>query len=1016
MAETDCLTCNGRLFVTDKTTKMQFLVDTGSDLCVFPKSRVKERRSKTKYELFAANNTTIATYGYIHLHLDLGLRRNFQWRFVVADVSKPIIGVDFLSHYNLLVDCRHHRLVDGITKLVVASTCCTKTEISTVKSIIGDTAYHELLRKFPDITKPSGILEPTKHNTEHHIRTTPGPPVTSRPRRLAPDRLRIAKQEFDEMLRNGTARRSESPWASPLHLARKKDDGWRPCGDYRALNARTIPDRYPIRNLQDFAYQLSGSHIFSKVDLIKAYNQIRVNEVDIPKTAITTPFGLFEFPYMTFGLRNAAQTFQRFMDEVLKDLPFVYGYIDDVLIFSRTEEEHIQHLQELFQRFTDYGVLINSSKSEFGQKIITFLGHTVSAYGIQPLQDKVQAIQNFPIPKTVKELRRFLGMFNFYRKFVPGASSIQAPLNIALAGPKIKGSHSITMTTTMLDAFNKCKSCLAEATTLAHPDPEAELAIHTDASETAIGAVLQQRKNDSWEPLGFFSRHLKPSQRKYSPYDRELLAIYDAIRHFRHMVEAKPFIIFTDHKPLTYAFTSRRDNCSPRQFRYLDFISQFSTDIRFVSGKDNVVADALSRIESLAYDIDYEALEKSQDEDSELQALLKSGTSLQLEKIQGSNGSLYCDLSMQVPRPFITSPFRRRVFENIHNLSHPGTSATVKMVSERFVWPGVKRDCKRWTRECNECQRNKITRHTSAPIRPIPIPSERFSHIHLDIIGPLPYSNGFRYCLTAIDRFTRWPEAYPLADITAETCSNAFLSGWVARFGCPHTITTDRGQQFQSDLFQRLASLVGAKHCSTTAYHPQSNGMVERLHRQLKASIRCHNNTQWSEILPLVLLGIRSAWKSDVQSSSAELVYGEPLRLPGQFLVPSQNDTTDVYDFVSRLRHHMADLSPAPASAHGNKIFYIPKDLSNADYVFMKRGPLKKGFESPYIGPYKVIERGNKTMKIDVQGKEITVTIDRLKPAYFANQPAEPKDKILSSPDASKKTRSGKLYGTVRFG
>lgn len=203
---------------------------------------------------------------------------------------------------------------------------------------------------------------------------------------------------------------------------------------------------------------------------------------------------------------------------------------------------------------------------------VNFLGYSVSADGIKPLPAKVEAVQQLPQPKTVKELRRFLGMVNFYRRFVPNAAILQAPLNELLSGSKVKGSQPINMTPEHASAFEKCKSSLAEATLLAHPRTDAELAIESDASDMAIGAVLQQRNGGNWQPLAFFSRKLSPTQRKYSPYDRELLAIYESIKYFKHMVEARPFTIFTDHKPLTFAFRTRRDQCSPRQFRYLDFI------------------------------------------------------------------------------------------------------------------------------------------------------------------------------------------------------------------------------------------------------------------------------------------------------------------------------------------------------------------------------------------------------------------------------------------------------------
>ncbi|CAB0031628.1 unnamed protein product [Trichogramma brassicae] len=825
---------------------------------------------------------------------------------------------------------------------------------------------------------------------QHRI-VTFGQPVFARPRRLAGDRLAAAKAEFKKLLDRGIIRPSSSQWASPLHLVPKPGNTWRITGDYRLLNARTRPDRHPLPIIEDLLQESIGK-VFSVVDLYKAFYQIPVAEEDISKMAVTTPFGLFEFLGMPLGLRNSAQTFQRTMNYLLRDLDFVRCYQDDILVLSASHEQHQQHLRELLTILKRARLFVNWEKCQIGRSEVVFAGYLISEHGFKPPAAKFEAITRFPKPSDSTQLRRFIGMLNFYRRCLPHAAELMSPLTDLLRGLQ-KKKEKLSWSAQADEAFERIKQAMASAVRSAFYHPGQPLALHTDASNTAIGAALSQRHaDDDWTPLGFFSQKLSPTQQRYSTYDRELLAIFEAIKYFQRILEGRSFTIMTDYRPLSFALEQKSDRFSPRQSRQLDFISRFDAKIVYTPGDENPVADALSRIDAITMPTTLNSAQISAEQQKDEQLPhLRGKARLKLHDVVIDGLSLVCVEHKNGLKPYLPESLRRQAFDTAHTLSHPSGRAIAKRVALLYFWPSMNKDIVRWAKQCVPCQQAKVHRHNRAELGNFVTPDGRFDHIHLDIVK-MPLHQGFQNCLTMIDRYTRWPQAIPIADMSAPTVARAFYDGWISFFGTPLTITTDQGAQFNGKLLAELCKLVGAKHVHTSPYHPQSNSMVERLHRTLKAALKCSPETPWTLALPGVLLGLRTTFKEDLQASPAEMVFGTSLRIPGELMMQQDTDKTPPSDFVLALRRLFKAIRPVPASRHAQHHPFVFADLATCDYVFRRVDSIRKPLEQPYTGPHKVIRRINeRTFVVDVNGVAKTLSTDQLKPAYLDNANPQPK-------------------------
>ena len=1106
---------NFLLHVTDTRRNEKWLLDGGALLSIIPPTPDHLMHGPIGDNLRAANGSTIPCYGTIDRTLSIG-GIDFPFEFTVAAVSQRIIGADFLANFYLAPNHRDAELIslkDFSTLPAEHAPGAISTPVNFVSH--ADDPCYKLLDTYPDILTPSFRIKDPEHGVRHYIPTT-GAPVQSRARRLDVEKLAVAKAELNKLEELGVCYKGRSEWSSPLLVTTKPCGGWRVCGDYRRLNAMTSDDQYPVRQLTDFTSELSGKSIFSKIDLLKGYHQIPVADADVAKTAVITPFGLYVFPRTPFGLKNAGQDFQRLMDEILGDLPRVFVYIDDILIASENLDQHLKDLDVVFKTLSANGMVVQRHKCVLGKASLEFLGYQVDSTGISPLKDRVSAIEKATPPTSIKELQRFLGMIGYYRRFIPNAAGHLFHLFGALKGkPK-----TLVWTAGCQKSFDATKSALAAATLLHHPRPGAKLSLTTDASNIAIGGVLEQLGPDGWEPLGFWSAKLEPHQQQWPPYDRELLAAFKGTRHFRSFIEGRPFTLFTDHQSLVPSIHKKTDPQTLRQTYQLSCVAEFTTDIQYIEGKANLVADALSRpnevlpvvssisqgttsprqedsstipcldilfaepmtVESIfqAFEtatsfpeelpttlstaalrqipplvspsslstatlsplprietessrsesnpsehqatsaakseaaasdlncvinaigdlgIDWDEVASLQPLDPEFRQLrndVRSG--LNLKSVDIGARQLIVDISNGPARPYIPFACRRRIFDKFHRLGHPGVEQTRKIICAKVVWPSIRQDVGKWAKECIDCQRSKVIRHTVPPIGDFTVPEKRFQHINIDLVT-LPTSNGFKYLLTAVDRFTRWPVAVPLVDMSVESVVDAFAYGWIQHFGVPATVTSDRGTQFTSSVFAQLTETWGIKTITTTPYHPEANGLVERFHRRLKESLialGAETPDEWFWKLPCTMLAIRTTLKPDIGASPADLVYGEGLAVPGE-LLPSSPSTDEQLQrqrtaALSDLRLEVARLQPVQTSAHRRPLIHFPEGLDDCSHVFVRRdaATLHKALSAPYSGPYRVVSRNQTNFKVAIPGRgDEVVAISRVKPAHCSAPEAD---------------------------
>ncbi|KAK3512423.1 hypothetical protein QTP70_009845 [Hemibagrus guttatus] len=602
-----------------------------------------------------------------------------------------------------------------------------------------------------------------------------------------------AMEEYiEEALAQGYIHPSTSPAASSFFFVAKKDGGLRPCIDYRALNYITVKFRYPLPLVQAALEHLRGATVFTKLDLRSAYNliRIRIREGDEWKTTFIMPTGHYEYLVMPYGLVNVPSVFQDFIHKVLREFlhKFVLVYIDDILIYSRSLAKHRHHIAEVLKCLREFQLFLKAKKCSFHQPSVQFLGYNIDSSGIQMDEGKVTAIKDWPTPTTVKELQRFLGFANFYRRFIQNYSSISNPLTSLLRNkPK-----SLSWTTSAEEAFNALKEAFTTAPLLVHPDPNKLFIVEVDASTTGVGAVLsQQQGNPSpLHPCAFFSRKLNPVEVNYDIGNRELLAVKLALEEWRHWLEGArhPFLVLTGHKNLEYLRAAKRLN--PRQARWALFFTRFNFTISYRPGSKNTKADALSRL--------FTPEENTEEPETILpEKVIVSPITWSEKTLPSTNASTNTPPGCPPGLQYITRAWRTPLIHSAHTslgTGHPGVNETLLLLKDRFWWPNMAADVRRYVQGCRDCAISKSPRHRpSGKLLPLPIPNRPWSHLGVDFITNLPASNDCTCIFVVVDRFSKSCRLIPLKGLpTAMETAELMFNHIFHYFGIPEDIVSDR--------------------------------------------------------------------------------------------------------------------------------------------------------------------------------------------------------------------------------
>ncbi|KAL0558790.1 hypothetical protein IC582_003372 [Cucumis melo] len=860
-----------------------------------------------------------------------------------------------------------------------------------------------VVRDYPDVFPEELPGLPPHREVEFAIELEPGTVSISRaPYRMAPAELKELKVQLQELLDKGFIRPSVSPWGAPVLFVKKKDGSMRLCIDYRELNKVTVKNRYPLPRIDDLFDQLQEATVFSKIDLRSGYHQLRIKDGDVPKTAFRSRYGHYEFIVMSFGLTNAPAVFMDLMNRVFREFldTFMIVFIDDILIYSKTEAEHEEHLRIVLQTLRDNKLYAKFSKCEFWLKQVSFLGHVVSKAGVSVDPAKIEAITGWTRPSTVSEVRSFLALAGYYRRFVENFSRIATPLTqLTRKGAPFVWSKACE------DSFQNLKQKLVTAPVLTVPDGSGSFVIYSDASKKGLGCVLMQQG----KVVAYASRQLKSHEQNYPTHDLELAAVVFALKIWRHYLYGEKIQIFTDHKSLKYFFTQKELNM--RQRRWLELVKDYDCEILYHPGKANVVADALSRKVSHSAALITRQAPLHRDLERAEIAVSVGAVTMQLAQLtvqptlrqriidaQGndpylvekrglaeagqavefslsSDGGLLFERRLCVPSD---SAVKTELLSEAHSSPfsmHPGSTKMYQDLKRVYWWRNMKREVAEFVSKCLVCQQVKAPRQKPVGLlQPLSIPEWKWENVSMDFITGLPRTlRGFTVIWVVVDRLTKSAHFVPgKSTYTASKWAQLYMSEIVRLHGVPVSIVSDRDARFTSKFWKGLQTAMGTRLDFSTAFHPQTDGQTERLNQVLEDMLRAcalEFPGSWDSHLHLMEFAYNNSYQATIAMAPFEALYGKCCRSPvcwgevgeqrlmGPELVQSTNEA------IQKIRSRMH-------TAQSRQKSYADvrrKDLEFevGDKVFLKVAPMRgvlrferRGKLSPrFVGSFEILEQ-----------------------------------------------------------